>query len=305
MYDGSTLTLEEAMRFLESAPANIFFKDTECKYRFVTDMCKHLNGGKEHSVLGKTDLEIQVDPDLGRFYYKDDLKILETGEGSEYVSDCSAADEPCFFEIKKRPVMKDGSIIGIIGVINDVTDRVLLERQLEELSFRDKLTGLYNRNYLESRKTLYRRDDVHPHTLIMADCNFLKTVNDTLGHEYGDMLLRRAADAIREAIPDGCIAIRTGGDEFLISCPGVGETEARGIIDGIRTSCTEKSDPTVTVELALGSFTVQGEDLLFDEALRRADEAMYEDKRRCHKTRGHAIASTASVDNGKAGPDPQ
>ena len=283
MYDGSTLTLEETMRFLESAPANIFFKDADCKYRFVTDMCKHLNGGKEHSVLGKTDLEIQVDPDLGRFYYEDDLKIFRTGEGSEYVSDCSRADEPCFFEIKKRPVIKDGSIIGIIGVVNDVTDRVLLERQLEELSFRDKLTDLYNRNYMESRKSLYRRDDVQPHTLIMADCNFLKTVNDTLGHEYGDMLLRRAAGAIREAIPDGCIPMRLGGDEFLISCPGIDKDGAHKIIEEIRSACTAKSDSNVTVELALGSYTVQSGDLSFEEAFHRADEAMYEDKRRCHE----------------------
>lgn len=102
MYDTSTIDLEDAMLFIESAPANIFFKDTECKYRFVTELCNFLNGGEEHSILGKTDLEVQTNPELAKFYFEDDLKILKTGEGSEYVSDFSTPEFPAFFEIRNR-----------------------------------------------------------------------------------------------------------------------------------------------------------------------------------------------------------
>lgn len=283
MYDTSTIDLEDAMPFIESAPANIFFKDTECKYRFVTELCIFLNGGEEHSILGKTDLEVQTNPELAKFYFEDDLKILKTGEGSEYVSDFSTPEFPAFFEIKKSAVFKNGEVIGIIGVINDVTKRVVLERQLEELSFRDKLTGLYNRNYLESRKKLNRHNDDHPRSLIMADCNYLKTVNDTRGHEWGDMLLRRAAAVIQDAAPEGCVPIRLGGDEFLLFCPGIDADGARKLIDRIKAACRENSDESITLDIALGSFTDNGE-LPFEDALRRADRAMYEDKRLRHDT---------------------
>ena len=286
MYDVDALNYEDVMTFLESAPANIFFKDAEGRYRFVTDFCKHLDGGPEHSIIGKNELSAQTDPKWGRYYYEDDLKVLRTGKGSVCINDFSTDAGPCFFEIKKNPVFKDGKVVGIIGVVNDVTDRMVLERELEELSFRDKLTGLYNRNYMESRSKQYVRSDDFPCSLIMADCNYLKRVNDELGHEYGDMLLRRVADALKQTVPEGCIPMRVGGDEFLILCPRFAKKDARALIERLREACASKSDAILSVDVALGSYTVDDANLPFDEAFRRADRAMYEEKRRRHAERG-------------------
>ncbi len=61
MFEKGALSYDEVLTFMESAPANIFFKDTECKYRFVTEMCSLVNGGEEHSILGKTDLAMYED----------------------------------------------------------------------------------------------------------------------------------------------------------------------------------------------------------------------------------------------------
>ena len=282
MYDEKALSYEDVMRFMESAPANIFFKDTEGRYRFVTEVCQHVNGGPEHSIIGKNELQVQLDPEKGRFYYEDDLKILSTGEPSEYVSDFSSPETPAFFEIKKAPVFKNDAIIGIIGVVNDVTSRVLLERELEELSFTDKLTGLHNRNYLESRSKKYIRVDDFPCSLIVGDCNYLKEVNDTLGHEYGDILLRRVAQAIQETVPEGCVPMRVGGDEFLIICPKHTEEQARDLIGRIEEACAAKGDAVLRLDVAFGSYTAENADLPFEEALRRADQAMYENKRLRH-----------------------
>lgn len=282
MYDADALSYEDVMRFMESAPANIFFKDTEGRYRFVTDVCEHVNGGKEHSIIGKNELETQRDPKRGRYYYEDDLKILSTGEPSEYVSDFSSEAGPAFFEIKKAPVFKNGKIIGIIGVVNDVTARVVLERELEELSFTDKLTGLYNRNYLESRTKSYVRADDFPCSLIMGDCNYLKQVNDSLGHEYGDILLHRVATAIKEAVPEGCVPMRVGGDEFLVLCPKHTEADAHALIERIQAACAAKSDDVLNLDVSFGSYTAESDSLAFPDAMRRADEAMYENKRLHH-----------------------
>jgi len=280
MYDENALNYNRVLNFMESAPANIFFKDTECRYRFVTELCSVLNGGKEHSIIGKTDLEIQIFPDLGRLYYDDDKKILETGEGSEYISEFPLETGNLYYEIKKSPVIEDGKIIGIVGIVNDITKLMTLEKQLEELSFKDKLTGLYNRNYMESRVKKYIRAEDFPATLIMADCNYLKKVNDTLGHEYGDMLLRQMAKAIEDTIPKECIPMRIGGDEFLILCPKFTADMAEKLIAEVKQCFIARSDSILKLDAAFGYYTAEDDTLDFHDALRLADQAMYEDKRR-------------------------
>ena len=156
---------------------------------------------------------------------------------------------------------------------------MLLEKELEELSFKDKLTGLYNRNYMESRSKKYVRADDFPATLIMADCNYLKTVNDTLGHEYGDMLLRQVANALIETVPEGCVPMRIGGDEFLILCPKFTADMAENLIGKIKQCFRAKSNDFLSLDAAFGYYTAADDALSFEEALRLADQAMYEDKR--------------------------
>lgn len=283
MYDEAALNYSRILNFMENAPANIFFKDTECKYRFVTEKCCVLNGGKENSIIGKTDMEIQMFPDLGRFYYEDDKKILSTGEGSEYISEFPLETGSLYYEIKKRPVIENGKIIGIVGIVTDITKLMTLEKELEDLSFKDKLTGLYNRNYMESRCKTYIVSDNIPVTLIMADCNYLKEVNDTLGHEYGDMLLRQVAKAIEETVPEGCIPMRIGGDEILIFCPKYTAGMAENLIDEIKQSFISRSNNILTLDAAFGYYTAEDNTLTFDQVLHLADKAMYEDKRKSHE----------------------
>lgn len=280
MYDETALSYDRVLTFMENAPANIFFKDTECRYRFVTELCCALNGGKEHSIIGKTDMEVQIFQDLGRQYYEDDQKILATGEGSEYISEFPFETGSMYYEIKKRPVVENGKIIGIVGVVTDITKLMRLEKELEELSFKDKLTGLYNRNYMESRSRKYVRADDFPATLIMADCNYLKVVNDTLGHEYGDMLLRQVAKAIEETIPEGCVPMRIGGDEFLILCPKFTADMAEKLITEMKQRFIDRSNKLLTLDAAFGYYTAGDDTLTFDEALYLADQAMYENKRK-------------------------
>ena len=280
MYDETALNYDRVLNFMEHAPTNIFFKDTECKYRFVTELCCVLNGGKEHSIIGKTDLEIQIFPELGHLYYEDDKKILATGEGSEYISEFPLETGSLYYEIKKSPVIENGKITGIVGIVTDITKLMTLEKELEELSFKDKLTGLYNRNYMESRSKSYVRADDFPATLIMADCNYLKTVNDTLGHEYGDMLLRQVAKAIEETVPKECIPMRIGGDEFLILCPKFTSNMAEELIAKIQQCFISKSNKILTLDAAFGYYTAEDDTFTFDEALHLADQAMYENKRK-------------------------
>ena len=151
-------------------------------------------------------------------------------------------------------------------------------KQTEELSFKDKLTGLHNRNYMESRSKRFVRAGDLPVSLIMADCNYLKRTNDTLGHEYGDLLLQRVANVIQESVSPNDVAMRVGGDEFLILCTHCPNDQAHALVDRIRQKLSQRSDEHLTLSVSFGVSTVEGGEFSFDQAYEQADQAMYRDK---------------------------
>ena len=161
-----------------------------------------------------------------------------------------------YFEIKKNAVWdENGNIIGIVGIVDNVTERVRLEKKVEELSIIDGLTGVYNRNYLKYRVEEKKKKMIFPFTVIMSDCNYLKKVNDQYGHEYGDILLKIVADTLREEI-------------------------AFELMANIRGSLKRKSKDKIPLSLAMGSYTIQSKDFSFDEVCHEADLRMYADKKR-------------------------
>ena len=221
---------EMMKRFMHSAPVNIFFKDTECRYCFASEICNLVSVGKNGSIVGKTDLEIQKFPEMGKMFYEDDKKILATGKGSQYISEFPMENgESLYFEIKKSAVRdENGNIIGIVGIVDNVSERVRLEKKVEELSIIDGLTGVYNRNYLNYRIEEKKKNLTFPFTVIMSDCNYLKKVNDQFGHEYGDILLKIIAGTLKEEMPEDSPVIRMGGDEFMILGNGIADGKYPG-----------------------------------------------------------------------------
>lgn len=281
------LDSEIMKHFMHSAPVNIFFKDTECKYCFVSEICDMVSAGENGSIVGKTDLEVQKFSEIGKMYYEDDKKILATGEGSQYINEFPMEDgESLYFEIKKNAVRNEnGNIIGIVGIVDNVTERVRLEKKAEELSMIDGLTGVYNRNYLKYRVEEKKKKLIFPFTVIISDCNYLKKVNDQYGHEYGDILLKIVAGKI----PEGSPVIRMGGDEFMILGNGITEEKVSELMTNIQESLKQKSKEKIPLSLAMGSYTVQDKDFCFDEICHKADMRMYEDKKRTKADEGVEI----------------
>ena len=276
------LDSEMMKRFMHSAPVNIFFKDTECRYCFASEICDLVSAGKNGSIVRKTDLEVQKFPEMGKMYYEDDKKILATGEDSQYISEFPMENgESLYFEIKKSAVRdENGNIIGIVGIVDNVTERVRLEKKVEELSIIDGLTGVYNRNYLKYKLEEKKKKLIFPFTVIMSDCNYLKEVNDQFGHEYGDILLKIVAGTLKEEMPEDSPVIRMGGDEFMLLGNGIAEEKAFELMANIRESLKRKSKDKIPLSLAMGSYTVQSKDFSFDEVCHEADLRMYADKKR-------------------------
>lgn len=168
----------------------------------------------------------------------------------------------------------EGNLQEVIVTTKDVTTI----KHAEELSFKDKLTGLYNRNYMESKSKETLNSKNYPVSVIMADCNYLKRTNDTLGHEYGDLLLRRVALSIKETVPQNCTPIRVGGDEFVILCAKYSEEQAQNLIEKIRQKLEENSDDILQISVSFGVQTIEDDGLSFEQAYQLADQKMYKDK---------------------------
>ena len=276
------LSGEEMLMFMQCAPANIFFKDTECRYLFVSDFRTFFpcGEGQKEDVLGKNDLEIWYNEKQARFYYEQDQKVLATGKGTSYITEVPREDGTAYYQIKKNPVVLEGKIIGIVGLIDDITERVRLEKQSENWAVHDELTGLYNRNYLKIKGTERLKKITLPITIIMGDCNYLKRVNDAYGHEYGDLLLKRVGRVIRENLPPESVALRMGGDEFLIACNHFSAGEAEQLIERLHRELARQSDDRLKLDVAFGYHTATDGPFDYMAVYHAADRAMYENKRK-------------------------
>ncbi|QDR79629.1 HD domain-containing phosphohydrolase [Sporomusa termitida] len=165
-----------------------------------------------------------------------------------------------------------------LASIRDITEQRQIQDEIADLSFRDKLTGLYNRAFLEAEIKGMNTERNLPLCVIMGDVNNLKLVNDALGHGEGDKLLISVAQILRKACRKDDIVVRLGGDEFIILLPKCDEAAAMRITDKIRTSCEAIAADGIPVSIALG-IAVQykpGQSAL--ELLDMADKRMYANK---------------------------
>jgi diguanylate cyclase (GGDEF)-like protein len=162
-------------------------------------------------------------------------------------------------------------------VLGSETSNYMMVNKLRELSARDMLTGIMNRNemnnYVDALSELPEKAS-KPAGVIFADLNGLKRINDTKGHVAGDTLLRNAASALRELFEAEQI-FRAGGDEFVVILTGISGEELEKKVSGLRIAQTHYPD----LSFAIGcGYTSDCREVR--RALADADERMYEDKRR-------------------------
>ena len=176
----------------------------------------------------------------------------------------------------------------VLAVSIFLTDRNVIRKmnKLEDRAYQDTLTGLQNRTaYYEYNDVLNKKEDAGnaDFSILMIDINYLKRVNDTYGHEQGNLYLQGAADLIRKVFGEEFV-YRIGGDEFVIILEGKAqdgaERKIREFKDEIaRLQADDSLKPWEKVSAAVGMAKYEkGRDASTEEVLRRADEAMYREK---------------------------
>jgi diguanylate cyclase (GGDEF)-like protein len=211
------------------------------------------------------------------------------------------------------PLMKNGIVFGYLGLdsvrekkvwtenliaplmvaaelISNAYTRNLAEEQVRYQSFRDGLTGLYNRIYLEKEMERLDTGRQLPIGIIMADLNGLKLANDTFGHDVGDEMLKQTAEILRSSCRSEDIIARWGGDEFVIFLPQTTEEDAKAICNRIDEKCKDTFIKGIPLSLAVGTAIKNRITMDLAEVLKEAEANMYE-----HKLAESQLAKSAGL----------
>lgn len=156
--------------------------------------------------------------------------------------------------------------------------RLQAKEKLIYYSFNDRLTGLYNRNYLENEMSRLDTPRQLPISIIIADLNGLKLVNDTYGHASGDEMLRKAAAIIKKSCREEDIVARWGGDEFVVLLPKTTAARAAQIAKNITKGYKSTYIEGIPLSIALGLAEKSKPEENLIAVMKTAEDDMYRNK---------------------------
>ena len=179
-----------------------------------------------------------------------------------------------------------GRIHGRTLILSDVTEQIMLLRQMTDLASYDYLTGAYNRRYFTEscQKEISRaRRNGTTVSILMIDIDHFKSINDTYGHSAGDAVLSSLVERCREGLRDSDIIGRWGGEEFVVFLPDAAVSGALNTAERLRASVEatriryRDTFVTVTASFGVAEMSVNEQETL-QELIKRADEALYRAK---------------------------
>jgi diguanylate cyclase (GGDEF)-like protein len=223
--------------------------------------------------------------------YRDDMsKVFREGLRAIWKGNCSFKQEGIVYslngnrvEVSLEWIVVPGyeeSLKKVLITIREINEQKKAEMYIKYLGTHDVLTGLYNRAYLEEERNRLEHSRKFPITIIIADLDGLKKVNEALGHIAGDDLIKRSAELLRTAFRAEDVVARIGGGEFAIIMPTTDLSAAEQSLERIRDLIREHNrlHPGLAINISLGAASGEkGARLL--NLQREANNRMYLDKR--------------------------
>lgn len=296
---------------LKESNDDIYFKDKDS--RFVLSSTGHANHfGYDHAedIIGKSDADFFPEA-IAAKTRAEEVRIMETGipmlnsiEVTEIMSNGKPTGEIHWYSTSKYPLRnQNNEIIGIWGVSKNITEQKLAKSELADLNHKyetlnqkliqisiiDELSGLYNRRHfydiLKKTMRIFSRVCGRGYdsgfSIILADIDEFKTINDTYGHVIGDAAIRHIAKLLQENTRASDDVFRYGGDEFAIILPDTNNAGAKLLAERLRNRIEstpfshENVNLKITMSFGIASYNHQ---LDSTEIVQEADTHLYEAK---------------------------
>ena len=267
---------------LESSPEIMVFAiDKNYVYTAFNNRHKYsmLRRWQHDIQLGENILDVISSPET-KEKSKENYDRALSGEYFTLVEDFGSDKNPhMYWQNYFSPILsKDRSIIGLTCFVLNITALKRAQERNQYLSYHDTLTGLYNRRYYE--ESLYRIDKAVnlPISIIIGDLNGLKLVNDAFGHQVGDELLKKAADALQSACRPEDILARWGGDEFIILLPKTDLQHTQEIVEKAKSMSGRMNVNSISVDISFGWATKTLPEDDIQSEIKNAEDFMYKNK---------------------------
>lgn len=270
---------------LETLPDLIWLKDPQGIYLSCNHKFERFFGACKKDIIGKTDYDF-LNKELADFFREKDKATMDADKpliNEEKVIYADDGHEELLETIKTPLRDSDGKLVGVLGIARDITARKQAEEESRYLSVHDPLTGLYNRRVLEERITgeIHRADRYkHSLSIFMVDLDHFKLVNDTYGHQKGDIALCQLAKLLEISIRKTDYVARYGGEEFIVVLPETPLLEAEELAERLCKQIGEHTIPivnnkTIQITASIGVASFPEHHTSWQGLIEAADSAMY------------------------------
>lgn len=275
--------LRLSAQVFESSNEAILISDGKHRIISVNHRFEQITGYRAAEVLGSEAAILGADSENPSFYRNLHAILLEQGSWQGEASDRRKGGEiyPVWLSIS---LVRDkrGNPEYHIASFSDITERKQQEAQIEHLAFHDLLTGLPNRRLLIDRIQVaiaQAARDANGLALLFVDLDRFKTINDSLGHQAGDQLLRLVGERLKSWVRSGDTVSRVGGDEFIVLCPDCDSPEgASSLGDKLLGAIAQPyqigdTELVITASIGIALYPDNGADA--NSLIGNADVAMY------------------------------
>jgi len=278
MSDG-VLVIDEQGRIIDINPAMQSFLEEEPDFYLGRNVSEALTVSAENAdkLMGESETQIELN------FPHDPSRYLDLRATPLYDDDQRVNGRLIVFrDITSRKEVERDLRYAMDRMQTQLIEIGILQSQLREQAIRDALTNLFNRRYLEEtleRELARAARELYHLCIVMMDIDHFKDVNDTYGHEAGDIVLRTLADTVTKQSRHGDFVCRYGGEEFVLVMPNididVARERAQELHRLIESLCVPYGDSklSITISMGLAWYPAHGETK--EDLLRAADRALY------------------------------
>lgn len=280
-----TKELEESNQRFESLfkqnSAAIYSLDLDGNFTNVNSACEQLTGYTAKELIGNSIISV-IDKETiqnSAYYFNETIKGIPQNYETTFKTNYGLEIE---LDVNYIPIIVQNKVVGIYGVIRNITEHKKNQRKIQYMAYHDALTGLPNRRFLEDKiKELVsdQNNKLKTAVLFFIDLDRFKGINDTLGHKIGDQLLVAISKRLKGCLRKNDIVVRQGGDEFIVLLTSISSIDdVKKVAEKVLVSINDPffingNELIVSCSIGIAVYPTDGTNL--QTLMKNADVAMY------------------------------